>query len=140
MRNSVSAGILLGCIALLTQAPSVAADNKNCGLTRYASLDLVVVGDSYLLVPVEIRHEVERRRSRYLQCAHFTGRPTYRWLLSQQSPGRGIVRRLFWSASSGSGARCGVEIASICCDEGKDALFHTGGRAPVGLRLPQFYQ
>jgi hypothetical protein len=55
MRNSVSAGILLGCIALLTQAPSVAADNKNCGLTRYASLDLVVVGDSYLLVPVEIR-------------------------------------------------------------------------------------
>jgi hypothetical protein len=55
MRNSVSAGILLGCIALLTQAPSVAADNKNCGLTRYASLDLVVVGDSYLLVPVEIQ-------------------------------------------------------------------------------------
>jgi hypothetical protein len=55
MRNSVSAGIVLSCIALLTHVPSVAADNTKCGLTRYASLDLAMVGDSSLLVPVMIQ-------------------------------------------------------------------------------------
>jgi Aspartyl protease len=55
MRNSVSAGIVLSCVALLTSAASVAADSYKCGLTRYASLALVTVGDSYLLVPVTIQ-------------------------------------------------------------------------------------
>lgn len=55
MGNFVSAWMFLSCIALLTSAPSVGADSNKCGLTRYASLDLVLVGDSYLLVPVMIQ-------------------------------------------------------------------------------------
>jgi hypothetical protein len=56
MRNSVSAGIVLSSITLLANTPSVAADANKCGLTRYASLDLVLVGDSNLLVPVTIQN------------------------------------------------------------------------------------
>ena len=55
MRNCVSAWAIVSCIALLTSAPSVAADTNKCGLTRFASLDLVMIGDSYLLVPVTIQ-------------------------------------------------------------------------------------
>lgn len=55
MRNFVPAWTILGCIALLARAPPVAADSHKCGLTRYASLDLVMVGDSHLLVPVTIQ-------------------------------------------------------------------------------------
>jgi hypothetical protein len=55
MLNSVPVGILFSCIAFLASASSVAADSNKCRLTRYASLDLVMVADTYLLVPVTIQ-------------------------------------------------------------------------------------
>jgi hypothetical protein len=51
----IAAGIILSCIGLVSHGPSFAAETKDCGLKRYASLDLVLVGDSYLLVPVMIQ-------------------------------------------------------------------------------------
>ena len=55
MRSSITAGMVISCVALLTGAAAVAGDSNKCGLTRYASLDLVMVGDSYILVPVTIQ-------------------------------------------------------------------------------------
>ncbi len=55
MRNSISAAITLSTMALLTTTPSIAEETNKCGLTRYASLDLVVVGETHLLVPVTIQ-------------------------------------------------------------------------------------
>jgi hypothetical protein len=51
----IAAGFILSCIGLLSQGPSVAAETKDCGLKRYASLDLVLVGDGFVLVPVMIQ-------------------------------------------------------------------------------------
>ncbi len=49
---AVLVGLTLSCISLLSQAPSFAAETKECGLKRVASLDLVLAGNGYLLVPV----------------------------------------------------------------------------------------
>jgi hypothetical protein len=47
--------LILSCICLLPQASSFAAETKECGLKRVASLDLVLAGESYLLVPVSVQ-------------------------------------------------------------------------------------
>jgi hypothetical protein len=54
MRNLFFAAILTG-IAVLAEAPSVAADNNQCGLKQFASIDLMAVGENQLLVPVVIQ-------------------------------------------------------------------------------------
>ena len=48
-------GLILSCIGLLSPASSFAAETKECGLKQVASLDLVLAGNSYLLVPVTFR-------------------------------------------------------------------------------------
>jgi hypothetical protein len=45
MRNFIYAPSILSCVALLTNASAVAGEGDKCGLTRYASLDLVTVED-----------------------------------------------------------------------------------------------
>jgi hypothetical protein len=52
MRHYIPTALFFSCIALLTDAPTAAAASNECGLKRYASLDLVEVDGSYLLVPV----------------------------------------------------------------------------------------
>src|ERR1700744_585980 len=54
MHRSVYAGMVLGSVALMINV-SVAAESNTCGLTQYASIDLVVVGENHLLVPVTIQ-------------------------------------------------------------------------------------
>jgi hypothetical protein len=54
MEKSVLAGLVLSIMALLPQASSFAADSKDCGLKRYAAIDLVAGRNGYLLVPVTI--------------------------------------------------------------------------------------
>jgi hypothetical protein len=53
MDKAVLAGLVLSCMALLLQAPSYAAD-KDCGLKRYAAINLIAGRNGYLLVPVTI--------------------------------------------------------------------------------------
>jgi hypothetical protein len=48
------AGLILCCMALFPQASSFAADGKDCGLKRYAAIDLIVGRNGYLLIPVTI--------------------------------------------------------------------------------------
>lgn len=54
MHKTLVAGMLLICFALLAQV-SVAAEVKDCGLKRYASIDLAGADEGYLLVPVTIQ-------------------------------------------------------------------------------------
>jgi len=54
LHKSLVAGMFLICFALLAQV-SVAAEVKDCGLKRYASIDLAGAADGYLLVPVTIQ-------------------------------------------------------------------------------------
>jgi hypothetical protein len=53
LNKSLLAGMFLICFALLAHV-SFAAEVKNCGLKRYASIDLVAGRNGYLLVPVTI--------------------------------------------------------------------------------------
>ena len=55
MHMAVLVGLVLSCISLLLQATSFAAETRACGLKQVASLDLVLAGNSYLLVPVTIQ-------------------------------------------------------------------------------------
>ena len=55
MHKGVLEGLILSCIGLLSPASSFAAETKECGLKQVASLDLVLAGNSYLLVPVTFR-------------------------------------------------------------------------------------
>src|ERR1700749_3583973 len=54
MRSPFFAAIL-SCIAVLAYAPSIAADNNQCGLKQFASIDLMTVRENQLLVPVVIQ-------------------------------------------------------------------------------------
>lgn len=55
MYKNAVAGMILVCAGLFPLVSLGAAEAKSCPLTRYASVDLVMVGDSYLLVPVMIQ-------------------------------------------------------------------------------------
>ena len=54
MHKYFAAGMFVLCFALLTHV-SIAAAVKDCGLKRYASIDLAGAGEGYLLVPVTIQ-------------------------------------------------------------------------------------
>jgi hypothetical protein len=54
VHKSLVGKMSLVCFALLAQG-SVAAEVKDCGLKRYASIDLAGAADGYLLVPVTIQ-------------------------------------------------------------------------------------
>ena len=54
MHKSLVAGMFLVCFVLLALV-SLAADVKDCGLKRYASIDLAGAADGYLLVPVTMQ-------------------------------------------------------------------------------------
>ena len=55
LRRAVLAAVTLMSLSLVLPALSLAVGNKDCGPKRVASLDLVVAGDNYLLVPVTIQ-------------------------------------------------------------------------------------
>jgi hypothetical protein len=52
LRKAVLEALILSCISLLSQASSFAAETNECKLKQLASLDLVLTGNNYLLVPV----------------------------------------------------------------------------------------